>query len=170
MRFANPLFFFLFFPLLIFLFFHFRRLSHAAIRYANVAALKQIATVKTAYISRLVLALRVLILSLIIIALARPQSVFVEREVSSEGVDIMLALDVSRSMSAEDFKPKNRLTVAKQTMQEFIQKRQSDRIGLVVFSGQAYTQCPLTLDYRILLNLLDQVHFDMAGQIGRAHV
>jgi Ca-activated chloride channel family protein len=73
----------------------------------------------------------------------------------------MLVLDISGSMKAQDFKPDNRLTVAKEVVQEFISKRVHDRIGLVIFAGQAMTQCPLTLDYDILHSLVDDVHFDM---------
>jgi len=73
----------------------------------------------------------------------------------------MLALDVSGSMKAEDFKPHNRLYVAKEEIKKFVEKRISDRIGLVVFSQSSFTQCPLTLDYGILLNFLDQVKFGM---------
>ena len=73
----------------------------------------------------------------------------------------MLALDVSGSMKAEDFKPLNRLHVAKEEIKKFVSKRISDRIGLVVFSAASFTQCPLTLDYGVLLNFLDQVKFGM---------
>jgi len=73
----------------------------------------------------------------------------------------MLALDVSGSMKAEDFKPQNRLYVAKEEIKHFVSKRVSDRIGLVVFSASSFTQCPLTLDYGILLTFLDQVKFGM---------
>jgi Ca-activated chloride channel family protein len=73
----------------------------------------------------------------------------------------MLALDVSGSMRAEDFKPENRLYVAREEIKRFVSKRASDRIGLVVFSQSSFTQCPLTLDYGVLLNFLDQVRFGM---------
>ncbi len=96
---------------------------------------------------------------LLVAALARPQTGAARHEVKSEGIDIVLALDVSGSMRAEDFKPHNRLYVAKQVARDFVNGRSGDRIGLVVFAGGAYTQCPLTLDYGILDNLLDQVGF-----------
>jgi len=98
---------------------------------------------------------------LVVVALARPQSGTASREVTSEGIDIMLVLDVSGSMKAEDFKPNNRLYVAKQVIKEFVEGRTNDRIGLVVFAGQSFTQCPLTLDYDVLLNFLDKVDFGM---------
>ena len=100
-------------------------------------------------------------LVLIIIALARPQKVSQEKEVSTEGIDIMLALDISTSMLAEDFKPKNRIEAAKVVATEFIQGRTSDQIGLVVFAGQSFTQCPLTLDYNLLEQLLSKVKVEL---------
>ena len=79
------------------------------------------------------------------------------RDLSVEGIDIVVAFDLSTSMLAADFKPKDRITVAKEVLKDFIGSRQNDRIGLVVFAADAYTQCPLTLDYRVLGDLLDQV-------------
>lgn len=101
--------------------------------------------------------LRVLGIVLVITALARPQTVDAEREFFTEGVDIVLALDVSGSMQAEDFHPENRLNVAKEEAKRFIEGRKHDRIGLVVFAKKSYTQCPLTLDYDILSQLLKEV-------------
>ena len=83
----------------------------------------------------------------LLVAFARPRSGTEYQEVTSEGIDIMLALDVSSSMQAEDFKPRNRLHVAKSVVAEFLDLIRNDRVGLVVFAGQAFTQCPLTLDY-----------------------
>ncbi|MGB2981786.1 MAG: VWA domain-containing protein, partial [Candidatus Zixiibacteriota bacterium] len=105
--------------------------------------------------------LRMLAIVFLAFALARPQSGRKGEEISSEGIDIILALDISGSMRAEDFKPHNRLHVAKQVIKEFIEGRRSDRIGLVVFSKQSFTQCPLTLDYGVLFNFLDKVSFGM---------
>ena len=79
----------------------------------------------------------------------------------TEGIDIILTIDISGSMQAEDFKPKNRLHVAKQVVSEFIRGRDSDRIGMVIFAGQAVTQCPLTSDYSVLLSLLENVQIGM---------
>jgi Ca-activated chloride channel homolog len=84
-----------------------------------------------------------------------------EQEIRTEGIDIMLALDVSGSMQAEDFKPKNRLHVAKSVVSEFLDLIRNDRVGLVVFSGQAFTQCPLTLDYDVLRSMLARVEIGM---------
>ena len=79
------------------------------------------------------------------------------QDMAVEGIDIVVAFDLSTSMLAADFRPKDRITVAKEVLKNFIASRQNDRIGLVVFAGEAYTQCPLTLDYRVLEELLDQV-------------
>ena len=100
--------------------------------------------------------LRCLGVGLLIVALARPQKGTSEEEISNEGVDIMLVLDVSVSMHALDFQPNNRLFVAKKTIEDFISKRKHDRIGLVVFARRSYTKCPLTLDYSILNGLLEK--------------
>ncbi|NCO33048.1 MAG: hypothetical protein AUJ92_04585 [Armatimonadetes bacterium CG2_30_59_28] len=96
-------------------------------------------------------------LVLLAIAVARPQSEKRLDEIVTEGIDIMLALDISGSMKAEDFKPKNRVTVAKQVVANFVKGLHNDRVGLVVFSAQSFTQCPLTLDYGVLLNFLSKV-------------
>ncbi len=105
------------------------------------------------------LALRALALVLLVVALARP--LYGEREeiVVSEGIDIMLGLDISGSMRAEDFQPDNRLQVAKEVARRFIEGRKGDRIGLVVFASGAFTQCPLTTDYPVLLSMLDAIDF-----------
>ena len=102
---------------------------------------------------------------MLVIALARPQSGKAHSKVTTEGIDIILALDVSSSMLAEDFnlnkERRNRLYVAKEVVKDFIKWRENDRIGMVVFAGQAYTQCPLTLDYDVLLQFLEKVEIGM---------
>jgi Ca-activated chloride channel family protein len=95
------------------------------------------------------------------VALARPQRGRQFQEVETRGIDIMLCLDISGSMQAEDFSPRNRLNVAKERAREFIEKRQGDRIGLVVFSATSLTQCPLTMDRQILAGLIARVDFGM---------
>ncbi len=108
-----------------------------------------------------VLALRLAVLSLVIVGLARPQTGRSKHTTYAEGIDIMLVLDTSGSMQAQDFEPKNRLHVAKEVVKEFIAKRSQDRIGLVAFAADAITQCPLTLDYALLTKLVDAVDFGM---------
>lgn len=100
--------------------------------------------------------IRMAALALLIFALARPQSTSHGENVYSEGIDIVLALDISGSMLAEDFHP-NRIEAAKAVAQEFISGRTNDRIGLVIFSSESFTQCPLTVDYAVLKNLLKPV-------------
>jgi len=105
--------------------------------------------------------LRAAIFVLLIAALARPSSVSSDKEYQTHGVDIMIALDISGSMLAEDFQPENRVFVAKQEAIKFIKGRENDRVGLVVFAKKAFTQCPLTLDYRILIELLSEIRVGM---------
>src|SRR5690606_7006714 len=100
---------------------------------------------------------KLLALILTVIALARPQTTDKKENTNVEGIDIMMVLDISDSMDIEDMKPSNRITAAKQVIKNFIKGRGNDRIGLVVFSGEAFTRCPLTLDYPILLESLDGV-------------
>jgi Ca-activated chloride channel family protein len=102
------------------------------------------------------IALRLMGLACLIVALARPQSVSSKQNISTQGIDIVLLLDVSGSMVAEDFTP-NRIEAAKRVAEDFIDGRQNDRIGLVIFSGMSFTQCPLTTDYTVLKRLLRQV-------------
>ncbi len=99
-------------------------------------------------------------LILLIFALARPQSNTTRKEIQTEGVDIVIAIDVSTSMLAEDLKP-NRIEAAKKTAIKFIENRVNDRIGLVVFSGESFTQCPITIDHSILISLIDKIKSGM---------
>jgi Ca-activated chloride channel family protein len=99
----------------------------------------------------LLIILRLLALALLIIALARPQSYFDEKNIEGDGIDIVLCIDVSGSMLAQDFQP-NRLEAAKRVAADFIEMRPTDRIGLVIFAGESFTQCPITADYPMLLN------------------
>jgi Ca-activated chloride channel homolog len=102
--------------------------------------------------------LRAVAVALAIIAIARPQARDARvRDLSVEGIDVVVALDLSTSMEAGDFRPQNRLHVAKEVLAEFISNRVNDRIGLVVFAGAAYTQAPLTLDYGVLREVIKQL-------------
>ena len=105
-------------------------------------------------------ALRVVSLTFFIIALARPQSSTSWQNTTTEGIDIVLAMDISGSMLAEDFKP-NRLEAAKKVALEFVEKRPDDRIGMVVFAGEAFTQVPLTTDHAVIKNLMEDVKSGM---------
>lgn len=100
--------------------------------------------------------LRGLTFIFLVIALARPQRLLSEENVEADGIDIMLAIDLSSSMLAQDFEP-DRLSVAKRVAADFVQKREFDRVGLVVFSGEAFTQCPLTTDHKVIQDFLDNL-------------
>ncbi len=108
-----------------------------------------------------------LVIALIIVALARPQRTNEKVEQWTEGIDIMIALDISQSMQIEDFKP-NRLESAKDVARDFINGRKQDRIGLVVFSGDAFSLAPLTTDYDLLKNYLNDISFEMIESRGTA--
>jgi len=112
--------------------------------------------------------LRAVVLVLLVVALSRPQAGQRLEKISALGVDIVIALDISGSMRAEDFQPANRLEVAKRTVRDFIDGRGADRLGLVVFAGLATTRCPLTLDHLMLRQLLDRVDFAPSNQDGTA--
>ena len=105
-------------------------------------------------------ALRIFLIALLIVALARPRTTRHGENIYTEGIDIALVLDISGSMLAEDFKP-NRIEAAKQVAADFIDARANDRIGLVIFAGESFTQCPMTLDYRVLKGLLREVKTGM---------
>ena len=111
-------------------------------------------------IRHLPFALRTAALCLIIVALARPRSSTEIERIDSEGIDIVLVMDVSTSMLARDFKP-DRISAAKDIAIEFISQRPSDRMGIVVFAGESYTQCPLTTDRATLINLMKEVQTDL---------
>jgi len=167
MRFKDPLFLLLFLLWIPMIWIYFRREKklRPAVLFSDLSTLKKIPESLFVRLRHIIPALRMIGLGLLIIALARPQKGRSDEEVTTEGVDIMLVVDVSESMQALDFKPDNRLTVAKQTIQSFIQKRQSDRIGLVVFAARSFTKCPLTLDYNVLQALLSDVDFtDFSNQ------
>lgn len=113
-----------------------------------------------AYLRHLPFVLRTVALVCIIVALARPRSSSELQRIDSEGIDIMLAMDVSTSMLARDFNP-DRISAAKDIAIEFIAQRPSDRMGIVVFAGESYTQCPLTTDRATLINLMKDVQTDL---------
>ena len=95
-------------------------------------------------------------LAFLVVAMARPQKILAEEKVKADGIDIMLAMDLSSSMLSRDFDP-DRLEVSKMVAKEFVEKRKYDRIGLVAFARESYTQCPLTPDHKVIQDLLDQL-------------
>jgi Ca-activated chloride channel family protein len=157
----NYLYLLLLIPLLVWFRYFRRRKNHAPLVYSDTNLIRQVkfrGKLWPRYISPI---LKVLALILIILALARPRFARTFEEVRTQGIDIILTLDISGSMQAEDFKPQNRLFVAKEVIKEFVQERTEDRLGLVVFAAQAFTQCPLTLDHNVLIQFLDHVTFGM---------
>lgn len=112
------------------------------------------------YLQHVLFAFRILAVALLVIVLARPQLHDRWEEIITEGIDIMISLDISSSMLAADFKP-NRVESAKNIAADFISGRHNDRMGLVIFSGESFTQCPLTIDHTVLVNLLREVEIGM---------
>ncbi len=165
MIFRDPLFlvFLLVIPPLIYVYFRSRGTNQVV--FPSLEALKKIKPSFAQRYRHILIILRSTAIVLFVIALARPQYGNKQTKVTTEGIDIVLAVDVSGSMLAEDFeiggRRYNRLHVVKQVVKDFIMKRTNDRIGLVVFAGRPYTQCPMTLDYGMLLQLLDKVEIGM---------
>ena len=159
MRFANPYYFLLIIPAVFFiiLYFKYRIGREAVLRFSNVELVKKSGGKKLSFGRLLTGFLRFLCFIFLILAIARPQTGTGEDKASQQVVDIMLSLDVSGSMATLDFHPDNRLTVAKREATRFIEGRKNDRIGLVIFSGQSFTQCPLTVDHKAILTLLDKI-------------
>ena len=162
-HFQNPFFLLglLTIPLLAWDYFRKNQRRKASIRFPSLAIVKKVPH-SWAYRARhLLLALRLCAIALLCVGMARPQYGESIEDVTTNGVDIMLVLDISSSMKIMDFRPNNRMFVAKKVIEEFVLGRQHDRIGLVVFSGQSFTQCPLTLDYGILVQFLRRTDFGM---------
>ncbi|NND71849.1 MAG: VWA domain-containing protein [Rhodothermales bacterium] len=134
----------------------YRSRSYTGMRYSSTASAAGVARTFWSQMRVLPTLLRVAGLVLIIMALARPRLTNVSLERFAEGVDIMMVLDTSTSMRAQDFKP-NRFEAAREVGKDFIDGRTSDRVGLVVFAAKAYTQTPLTLDYEFLKRMMDEV-------------
>lgn len=145
-------------PLLIWFYQRYGRRQEATLRYPTLQILKNLSHKKARIKVATIQASKLLGLMLLIFALARPQKGSEVREYSTEGIDIMLVLDISTSMKAVDFKP-NRLEAAKTVARKFIDGRHNDRIGLTVFAAESFLQCPLTIDYGVLKELVRQVDF-----------
>jgi len=166
LQFQNPwlLLFLLALPLLAI---QVKRDYQSTVHFPSLATLKTLRPSRVDFYAGLPVIIRFLAIALLVIALARPQEGHKSTEILSVGVDIMLALDTSGSMRALDFieeeKRITRLTVVKGVVSKFIENRPTDRIGMVVFGEQAYTQCPLTLDQGILQSFLSKLEIGMAG-------
>ena len=139
----------------------------AAITHSMTSRLAELAHKSSDLMRRIPLVIRTLCLVLLVLTAARPQFYNVSREIRSPGVDIVMCIDTSGSMQALDFElagePVTRLTAVKKVVAEFIRQREVDRIGLVVFGEEAFTQAPLTLDKGLLLGLVDKMTIGMAG-------
>ena len=165
-RFADPVLLVLLalVPLYVYLEVRFRRSRRPALVFPAASAAREASRGRFPWKRYLRLVSRAAALVLVVLALARPQAGSGQESVITEGIDICLAIDVSASMKAEDFRPRNRLAVAKEVVADFIRGRTSDRIGMVVFGSRAFMQCPLTLDYSILLELLESVEIGMIDE------
>lgn len=130
-----------------------RHKNEASLQIADTSVYATVPKSYKNYLIHLPFALRILTLALIIIVLARPQTTNSWQSSEIEGIDIMLAIDVSTSMLAEDLKP-NRLEAAKEVAAEFVNGRPNDNIGITLFAGESFTQCPLTVDHAVLLNFI----------------
>ncbi len=159
MHFANPWAFLalILVPLLVWHYLRRARSGEGSLQFASTLALEGVRPPWTVKMRHLLFGFKMAALLLAVFALARPQKGTEEEEMLTEGIDIVIALDASGSMAAEDFEPRNRLYVAKLVARKFVEELRHDRVGLVVFAGKAFTRCPLTLDYGVLLNVLDEV-------------
>ena len=141
----------------------FRKKSEPTIRMADTFAFRHAPRSWKVILMPVQLLLRLLAFTLLVLALARPQTHNSWKNETVEGIDIMLAMDVSTSMLAEDLVP-NRIEAAKKVAAEFIADRPDDNIGLTIFAGEAFTQCPMTIDHASLLSLLQNVRTDIAAR------
>ena len=161
LRFENPewLLLLLLLPLLVYLHIAQGRRRQGSVQFSDLASLRQMGNTIWVRLRHLLIVFKVLGLGLLIVAMARPQAGREKREMSAEGIDIMLTLDVSSSMELNDLDngERSRLAVAKEVVSDFVGGRYSDRIGMVVFAGESFTQCPLTLDYDVLTSFLQGV-------------
>ena len=165
MEFKNPLFFLLLLVLVPYIVWYILRFKQSLPSLKVPDTTKYVKVPKTfrLYLMHLPFLLRLILISLVVCILARPQSRHSWSNTDVEGIDIMLAVDVSTSMLAQDFKP-NRVEALKEIAQRFIEKRPNDNMGLTMFAGETYTQCPLTTDHTVLMNLYNSVDCNMAAR------
>jgi Ca-activated chloride channel family protein len=156
--FANPEFLYGLAVIPVLVLWYLRRFHRATsdLRYSTLLPFKRIRPGMKERLRHATFVLRMLALALLIVGFARPRTSSQGEDIYTEGIDIAMVLDISGSMLAEDLRP-NRIDAAKQVASEFIDGRTSDRIGLVIFAGESFTQCPMTTDYRVLKGLLRQV-------------
>ena len=157
-EFANPklLWLLLLVPLAIFWYVLRHKKQEASLNFSDLKGFANLPTTWKAYFRHLLFVLKVAALALLIVALARPQSSSTNSTSNIEGIDIVMAMDVSGSMLARDLKP-DRLTAAKRVASDFVKDRPGDRMGLVIFSGETFTQVPLTTDHGVMLNMLAEM-------------
>lgn len=160
--FAEPAFLYLLaiVPVVVAFYFFKQHRANAAMRVPGLESFNGAALSFRHYLRHVIFGLRVISISLLIVVLARPQATDRFQNVSTDGIDIVLALDISVSMLARDFKP-DRLEASKDVATEFISGRPYDRMGLVVFSGESFTQCPITTDHAVLINLMREIQSGM---------
>ncbi len=151
-HFASQAYFFLFLliPFLVGWYVFVKRRGQRFIFYSSKELIADSNRTFRAFFIRNLFFIKVLALVLFILALTRPQILNYYDKESKKGIDILVSLDISGSMASIDFKPRNRLEVAKEVISSFIRKRETDRLGLVIFAGTSYTKCPLTVDYEML--------------------
>ncbi len=161
-EFANPEYFWLLVLLVPMILWYVLRekKSYADLQFSSLRAFKGIRHTGKIWMRHLLFVLQVLAIFFLVVALARPQSSNNWQTYTSEGIDIVLALDISGSMLARDFTP-DRLEAAKEVATKFILERPQDKIGLVIFAGESFTQCPLTTDQAVLVNLMREVQSGM---------
>ena len=157
-EFANPklLWLLLLVPLLVLWYILCHKKQEAAVSFSDLKGMAKLPKTWKAYLRHLLFALKMAALALLIVALARPQSSSTNSTSNIEGIDIVMAMDVSGSMLARDLKP-DRLTAAKNVASDFVKGRPGDRMGLVIFSGETFTQVPLTTDHGVMLNMLGEM-------------
>jgi Ca-activated chloride channel homolog len=147
-------------PLMIYWYVKQGRRQQGALQVSSIQGLKGLPVSWKARLRPTLLVLRLLAYAALVTALARPQTSNTSENIDSEGIDIVLGIDISGSMLAEDLQP-NRLEAAKKVAADFVEKRISDRIGLVIFSGESFTQCPITTDHAVLINQIMQIKSGM---------
>ena len=155
--FAYPKLFFLLLLLIpVIVWYYFRQRSVSTVQVSSTAAVSDLPVSFRQYLRHFLFVMRLIVIILLIVVLARPQSSNSWENSSVQGIDIIMAIDVSSSMLAQDFKP-DRLEASKDVAMDFIAGRPNDRIGLVVFSSESFTQCPLTTDHTVLSNLFKEI-------------